>query len=115
MKKNPTDTEAIIAKRLRGWGFRCIEQFIIEPYIADLYLPFYKTIIELDGSVHNYPSRIKRDKSRDDFLRAKDFKVARIENEVAIKMNKQDFIDLLNGQNRQIVDRRFYANYLANL
>lgn len=55
MRKKPTLTEDILRNILRNRRFLNMKwrrQFPIHTYIADFYCHEYKTIIEVDGSIH---------------------------------------------------------------
>ena len=54
----------------------CVKrQQIIGDYIVDFYCAERKTIIEIDGSQHYEEQKMKSDKTRDDYLRARGFMV----------------------------------------
>jgi len=56
----------------------CVKrQQIIGDYIVDFYCAERKTIIEIDGSQHYEEQKMKSDKTRDDYLRARGFMVLR--------------------------------------
>lgn len=55
MRKNPTQAEAVLwrqlrEKQLKGHKFR--RQHIIGPYSVDFYCPSKKSIIEIEGPIH---------------------------------------------------------------
>ena len=56
-------------------------------YIADFYFPDTKTILEIDGSVHNYNERRKADIKRTKDLKSLGYKVIRMDNEDVYKKN----------------------------
>ena len=54
-------------RRFMGLKFR--RQFPIAKWTVDFYCFEYRLAIELDGSVHSQPSQIKKDVSKDAFLK----------------------------------------------
>ena len=84
LRHNLTPAEAALwdlikNKQLDGRKFR--KQTSIENYIVDFYCPEEKIVIELDGSVHNHPSSVEKDKLRDERLTTLGYKVLRFENQ----------------------------------
>ena len=69
-------------------------QVPIGPYIVDFAEKTHKLVIELDGSQHQEPKAIERDKKRDHFLANKGFKVLRIWNS-EIDQNMSGVIDTI--------------------
>jgi len=66
-------------------------------YIVDFYIKRRKKLcLEIDGGYHLNPSQIIYDKKRDDFLtQSRGFRVKRITNEEAFKMNSSDLAAVL--------------------
>lgn len=54
-------------------------------YLIDLYLPEYNMCIEIDGSTHNLPSHIEKDRIRDEWLKSNWYWVFRIKIETVKK------------------------------
>ena len=52
MRKRPTAIESEMAVVLRKLGVDFCQQYIIEPYIVDFYVPTFHTVIETDGTFH---------------------------------------------------------------
>ena len=65
-------------RRFLGLKFR--RQHQIGDYIADFYCDEKKLVVELDGSVHDTPSRKKIDDKRDTYLKSLGLTVIRIAN-----------------------------------
>ena len=71
--------ELIRDRRLLGLKFRRRHQ--IGEYIVDFYCDEKKLVVELDGAVHDTPSRRKIDHKRDAYLLSLGLKIIRIANE----------------------------------
>ena len=83
MRNNPTATEAVLwgqlkNKKLNGLRFR--RQHGVGPFIADFYYAPTKTIIELDGEIHNDPEVRIYDKEREEYLKGCDYNIIRFQN-----------------------------------
>ncbi len=84
LRNNATPAEQLLweivrDRRLLGLKFR--RQHQIGDYIVDFYCDEKKLVVELDGSVHDTPSRKKVDHKRDEYLKSLGLKVIRIANE----------------------------------
>jgi very-short-patch-repair endonuclease len=55
MRKVPTRSEALLWAHVRGraLGPRVRRQHPLHPFIVDFFVPSYRLVIELDGSVHD--------------------------------------------------------------
>ena len=80
LRRNATLEERILWQivRNRKLGYKFRRQHPLPPYVLDFYCPQARVAVELDGAQHD-PAR---DKRRDDFLRARDIIVMRVENYV---------------------------------
>ena len=58
-------------------GLRFRRQHPIGPYVADLFCPSARLVVELDGYFHSDPARIRRDEARTAWLRAAGYRVLR--------------------------------------
>ncbi len=56
MRKQPTPAERRLWYAIRKRSVRFKRQFVIGPYIVDLYCPAANLVIEVDGSFHDYRS-----------------------------------------------------------
>jgi very-short-patch-repair endonuclease len=88
LRHNQTDAEGLLwyyirSKQLGGFKFK--RQQIIGKYIVDFVCFEKELIIELDGSQHGEIDIIKSDKTRDDFLKYRGFKILRFWNEEIYK------------------------------
>ena len=70
-------------RRTLGLKFR--RQVPIDDFIVDFYCDELNLVVELDGDVHNWPSREARDRKRDEKLFKLGYKVLRISNGLAMK------------------------------
>jgi very-short-patch-repair endonuclease len=61
-------------------GLKFRRQQVIDHYTVDFFCPELRLRVELDGGVHSQPSQLKRDKEKDDYLRALGIRVVRIPN-----------------------------------
>ena len=83
LRKNMTPQERKlwnIIKNREFYGYRFLRQYIIAPYIVDFICKKEKIIIEIDGSQHNEPEKIKYDNERTEYLISKNYKVIRFWN-----------------------------------
>jgi very-short-patch-repair endonuclease len=83
MRVRMTKAESVLwkllrAHRLDGMAFR--RQTPIGPYIADFVCHDAKLIVEADGAHHAEGDNIAADRRRDEFLRARGYKVMRFTN-----------------------------------
>jgi very-short-patch-repair endonuclease len=80
LRKNMTDAErrvwgVIRRKQLNGRQF--YRQKNIGDYIVDFYCPAAKLIVEIDGGQHYSEEGLRRDNTRDEFLRSLGFRILR--------------------------------------
>ena len=80
LRKNMTDVERLLwskvrKKQLKEYQF--YRQRIVGNYIVDFYCPKAKLIDEIDGGQHYNNKEIKKDKTRDDYMRKRGLKVLR--------------------------------------
>ena len=97
LRKQLTPHEAKLWMQLRllpKGKFHFRRQVPIGPYIVDFAEKTHKLVIELDGSQHQRPEAIERDKKRDQFLTTKGFKVLHIWNS-EIDQNMSGVIDTI--------------------
>jgi very-short-patch-repair endonuclease len=97
LRKNATGSEKQLWEQLRNRqlsGYKFLRQHPViykadfkglNYYIADFYCNEKKTVIELDGSIHN--ERIEYDRFRDEELRYKGLNVLRLKNEELTDMS----------------------------
>ena len=67
-------------KGKKMYGFKVRRQHGIGNYIVDFYCPLLKLVIEIDGDIHYFNEKVKKDLEKDKFLKAEEIKVIRIEN-----------------------------------
>ena len=68
---------ALRARQIHGLKFR--RQFVIRPYVVDFYCPEANPVVEVDGESHD--RQLRRDRSRDRFLRSRGLRVLRVTND----------------------------------
>lgn len=71
LRSNMTDAEILLWSRLRGKqlkGHQFYRQKIIDNYIADIYCPKSKLVVEIDGGQHYCAEGLMKDKQRDDYM-----------------------------------------------
>jgi very-short-patch-repair endonuclease len=81
LRKNPTDAERLLWRKLRLWqidGFKFRRQQPLGIYIVDFACLEKRLVIEIDGGQHAEDALY--DRRRDDWLRAQDFIVLRFWN-----------------------------------
>jgi len=80
LRKNPTDAEALLWENVRKdrIGYRIRRQHAIDAYIVDFVCLSKKTIIELDGDIHDYQP--KADKLRTEILEENGYSIIRFKN-----------------------------------
>lgn len=84
LRKKQTPTEEAMWALLRNRQLADLKfrrQHQIGDYIVDFFCSERGLIVELDGSVHDKPDRIKADKKRDAYLRSLGHKVIRFKNQ----------------------------------
>ena len=109
LRHNMTESEKLLWKELRGrklYGYKFLRQHPIlysgnlirfNYFVADFYCDAKKTVIELDGPVHD--NSIEYDQFRDSQLQEIGLHILRIRNEELQNMNKvlQKIVDFLSG------------------
>lgn len=78
-RKQPTKSEAILWKALRGKkldGVKFRRQQPIGPFVVDFFAPAFRLILEVDGPIH--ANQIQADRERQNLLEALGFKIFRI-------------------------------------
>ena len=71
LRKNMTDSERALWKRLRGkqiLGVQFYRQKPVGDYIVDFFAPKVKMVVEVDGSQHREADHVEKDKRRDAYL-----------------------------------------------
>jgi very-short-patch-repair endonuclease len=93
MRKNPTESEKVLWKRLRKFradGFIFRRQHPIDIFIADFYCHKLKLVIEVDGGVHFNDQALEHDDGRTAELEKFGIKVIRFSNEQIL--SNQDLV-----------------------
>ena len=90
LRKSMTDAERWLWYRLRAHrfeGYKFKRQVPVGPYIVDFACLNHGLVVELDGGQH---AESDRDLARDEFLRAKGFRMLRFWNNDALKNSGGD-------------------------
>jgi len=81
LRRDQTKEEALLWYNfLRHSPHRFHRQYVIGDYIVDFYCHKAKLVIELDGSQHFEPEKVKKDAERTAYLQAKGLRVLRFTN-----------------------------------
>lgn len=82
MRMEPTATEAklfnALTKALERTTARAEMQFVVGPYIADIFIPYAKLIVEADGASH--AGRKDYDERRENYMRRRGLRTVRFKN-----------------------------------
>jgi len=94
--KNPTQSEMIAWELLREnrTGFHIRRQHIIGRFVVDFVNIKTKTVIEIDGDIHDYQQQ--EDAERTQFLNSHGFEVIRFRNEKVIEDSDNFFLKIKN-------------------
>jgi len=87
LRSNPTDAEKAAWYLLRGrrLGVKFRRQCRIENGVIDFYCFEHRLAIELDGGIHSQPSRMRKDASKEGFLRTLGISLVRIPNGLVLE------------------------------
>jgi very-short-patch-repair endonuclease len=83
LRNNMMKWEVRLWNDLKGkkmFGFKIRRQYGINNYIIDFYCPKLKLAIEIDGDVHFYSDKRKRDRDKEKLLESHGIKLIRIKN-----------------------------------
>ena len=83
LRRNMTKAEIVLWSRLKNsqlGGLKFRRQASIANYIVDFYCPSKKLVIEVDGDVHRYRSRIESDFKRQGDIESLGIRVLRFTN-----------------------------------
>lgn len=109
MRRKPTRAEALLWEELRDKkldGIRFRRQAPLLGFIADFYAPKVKTVIELDGRIHD--GRIERDVKRDQIFEENGLRVLRFTN-LEVETNMEHVLDQISEdiwKRWEIVERK---------
>ncbi|MGV3547160.1 MAG: endonuclease domain-containing protein [Pedobacter sp.] len=88
LRRNQASAETAFWLQVRANKFLNLKfrrQHTIDRYTIDFYCAEIKLIVELDGSSHHNIGKSLYDEERDTFLRAKGYKVIRLDNNAVLK------------------------------
>jgi very-short-patch-repair endonuclease len=83
LRNNMMKWEVRLWNDLKGkkmFGFKIRRQYGINNYLIDFYRPKLKLAIEIDGDVHFYSDKRKRDRDKEKLLESHGIKLIRIKN-----------------------------------
>jgi uroporphyrinogen-III synthase len=82
LRRSQTEAEKAAWYLLRGrkLGAKFRPQCRIENWVVDFYCFEYRLAIELDGGIHSRPSQIRKDATKEDYLRTLGVGLLRIPN-----------------------------------
>ena len=86
LRKNQTEAEMALWQRLRAnrfMGRKFFRQYGIGEYIADVYCPRHKLVIEIDGGQHYSSDGSDYDRLREDWMSSLGIRTIRFSNLVA--------------------------------
>ena len=82
LRRRMTEGERKLWSELREfrrlYGLHARKQAPIGPYVVDFVIHAKSLVIEIDGEHHSLPDRVITDAQRDDWLRAKGYRVLRM-------------------------------------
>ena len=84
MRRDQSEAERILWRRLRHRGlagFKFVRQAPIGPFFGDFACREAKLVVEVDGATHSTDEELRRDRRREEFLRAQGYRVARVAND----------------------------------
>ena len=98
MRREPTYAEKVLWKAIRGLdGFHFRRQVPLGPYVVDFASHRMRLVVEVDGGVHDAPDAAARDAEREDWLKARGYRIVRLSNETAIRDTGTAIAGILAG------------------
>lgn len=92
-RDNPTKAEYALREKLDLWKIPYRFQFVVQPFIADFFLPKRQMIVEVDDSGHE--RRKFKDAKRTKFLNERGYSVARIKNNDIYGLTLKGFLAIV--------------------
>jgi very-short-patch-repair endonuclease len=65
-------------KSRKMFGFKVRRQYGFNNYVVDFYCPQLKLVIEVDGNVHYFKEKMRKDREKNQSLKKENIKVVRI-------------------------------------
>ncbi len=114
-RHNPTKAEALIWDKLRNKriGYKIRRQHVIDTYIPDFVCLSKKTVIEIDGGIHDKPDQKEYDNFRTKKLEELGFSVIRFKNEEVFKEIENVVNSIKKYLDNKIVDSESYNENLT--
>jgi len=88
LRREMTLSEQKLWLKLRGKQFKSFKfrrQHGIGPYVVDFFCPEKKLAIEVDGDIHAFNKQMKREQTREEFLKGLGIKIIRYTNNDILK------------------------------
>ena len=110
LRRNQTEAEKAAWYVLRGRrvGAKFRRQCRIENWVVDFYCSEYRLAIELDGGVHSQPSQMRKDATKEDYLRTLGISLLRIPNGLVLE-DAEEFVrrvrEAIEGRMGQMTPR----------
>jgi very-short-patch-repair endonuclease len=84
LRRTQTEAERRLWRRLRARGLsglKFVRQEPIGPYFADFLCREIGLVVEVDGATHTTEDELRHDERRENFLRARGYRVVRVVND----------------------------------
>ncbi len=93
LRRTQTEAERAAWYLLRGrsLGARFRRQCRIDNWAVDFFCFEHRLAIELDGSVHSQPSQMRKDATKDDYLRTLGIRLLRVPNGMVLE-DPEEFV-----------------------
>jgi uroporphyrinogen-III synthase len=93
LRRNQTETEKAAWYLLRGrrLGAKFRRQCRIENWVVDFYCFEHRLAIELDGGVHSQPGQMRKDATKEDYLRTLGISLLRVPNGLVLE-DPEEFV-----------------------
>ncbi len=110
LRRNQTEAEKAAWYVLRGRRLdaKFRRQCRIENWVVDFYCFEYRLAIELDGGVHSQPSQMRKDATKEDYLRTLGISLLRIPNGLVLE-DAEEFVrrvrEAIEGRMGQMTPR----------
>jgi very-short-patch-repair endonuclease len=93
LRRGQTEAERAAWHLLRGrqLGLKFRRQYPIGGYLVDFYCFEPRLAIELDGAAHSQPSRMRKDRAKDDYLKSLGIRVLRLPNGL-VRQDPEGFV-----------------------
>ena|SRR5271167_182351 len=106
LRSNQTEAErpAWYLLRDRRLGAKFRRQHAIGNWVVDFFCREHRLAIELDGSVHSQPSQMRKDASKEEYLRGLGIRLLRVPNGLVLE-DLEGFVRKLRERIGAVMDR----------